>query len=470
MLKIYDKEVFVIELEEFRENAEQMLKNITENPDYKRMVFLLKTAGKIFAAAKLENLDFSLVEQADMYIFSELEEYTYALVCILSKKFPSKPIYFLDGRLSYFPELENKVKRANSVFEIEGASRERCLWVISDGRIYQGIPLDYYTNVDDAECSDLDYRNAMRSPSDYFYHIYSSVQVMKSMLWCSVRESFGEKNRDKVIFLADFSGGSAGLGDYVMFLGIWRRIAKQRGWSFVVNLCHKPNQYLMSESENMWDYFFESMSDMPLDEVYESASVISAHTNGISLTSHGLPYTEHGLYRAMGNPREVIQFMKFNQETRIKIDEWMPEILKTENRVLGVILRGTDFRPEVCKDTASLDKMLKKCRFIMDLYGYSHIFLATEDLEYYEKTKQEFGDQCLAIDQKRAYHDYRIGHKTCAELLAVEDGREFGRKYLAIVQSLANCKALLSNMYNNTTRMAEGLNDSKYEYFEVVTP
>lgn len=26
MLKIYDKEVFVIELEEFRENAEQMLK------------------------------------------------------------------------------------------------------------------------------------------------------------------------------------------------------------------------------------------------------------------------------------------------------------------------------------------------------------------------------------------------------------------------------------------------------------
>lgn len=55
MLKIYDKEVFTLELEEFEANADQILANIAKNPDYEKMVFLLKKAGKIFAATNLMN-------------------------------------------------------------------------------------------------------------------------------------------------------------------------------------------------------------------------------------------------------------------------------------------------------------------------------------------------------------------------------------------------------------------------------
>lgn len=553
MLKIYDKEVFIIELEELLERSLETMRNILKIPNCQGMVFLLKEAGKIIAATNLanfrrnnivfqtfsdnkrvfleardycienqvpydtyfpvldnmgncayllhyvrnkaymsywkdlscglfpkydldnhmENLDYSLVEKADLYIFSEVEEYTYAIVTFINKKYPNKPIYFLDEKISYFPKLKGKAEYIESIYCIaEKTEKNQCLWVISDGRIYEGVPLEFYENNAGEEGPDFLLKNYGKIPSESFFNVYNSINVLYSMCWCSIRESFGCENKNCHIFLADFQGGGSGLGDYIWTIYVWYSIAKKRGWKFAINLCRRPNQYLMSESENMWDYFFEPLSDLPLDEVYRSASVIRASVNHISMIENGrLPYFR---YEAYATTNEVMKHIKFNTDTQNRINELIPEILKKENRVLGVILRGTDYRPEANEIvnrpqmTAQLEQMIDKCKFIMELYEYETLFLATEDLEYFEIMIKEFGRQCLSIDQKRVYYDYHTGYKLCADLLKLENGKEFGRRYLAIVQSLANCKSLLTNVYNNTAWMAKTLNDSKYEYFEVI--
>lgn len=56
MLRIYDEEVFVIDLDEFKTNARQVLENMAENPDWAKMVLLIKKAGEVIAAASF--LDF----------------------------------------------------------------------------------------------------------------------------------------------------------------------------------------------------------------------------------------------------------------------------------------------------------------------------------------------------------------------------------------------------------------------------
>lgn len=56
MLKIYDKEVFIIDMEEFQTDAVQMLENIIENPDYDKMVFLLRKRKKVICAANLQKI------------------------------------------------------------------------------------------------------------------------------------------------------------------------------------------------------------------------------------------------------------------------------------------------------------------------------------------------------------------------------------------------------------------------------
>lgn len=176
---------------------------------------------------------------------------------------------------------------------------------------------------------------------------------------------------------------------------------------------------------------------------------------------------------------DVMKTVRFNKETEEEIKKYMPEVLtrKEDNRVLGVILRGTDYREEANKSrgrviaVAKLEKVVAKCKFIMKLYGYEYLFIATEDSEYFEKMKEEFGDKCLYVDQKRVSHDYEAGgYVACSKLLDIDDGKAFGRRYLTVIQSLANCQALISNMQNGTVWIASRLNGSKYEYIEVVQP
>lgn len=408
------------------------------------------------------NLDYTLVESAGIYVFSELEEYTYAIAMILAKKYPEKSIIFLDERISYFPELVSVAICMKPIDIYEMSGEERYLWVISEGILYEA-----------GNTQDFLQKEKGMLP-EHWINVYNSINVMYSIFWCSIKECFGAKNNNCTILVCEFSNKTAGLADYIKFVFACYSLAKKRKWKFVIDLSHKPNQYLMSETENMWDYFFETLSDIPIEEAYESASVIRTSINGMEFYEWAvLPYYR---IRTWWNSEKVMSNIKFNKETRAEIDKLMPKILKKNNEILGVILRGTDFRKEARewwgkgKRIANIDKVIQKCKFLMELYGYSHIFLATEDSKYFERMKEEFGDRCLSIDQKRVYHDYRKGYKACSELLDLEDGKSFGRRYLAISQSLANCKSLISNTYCGICWIAEGLNNSQYEYFEVVTP
>lgn len=404
----------------------------------------------------IKTLDYSLVDSFDIYVFPEIEEYTYTISKLLSKQYPYKKQYCLDEKIQYFPELMDKVIYMDDLALTNGKilDGEQCLWTTSDGVNHSTITVD-------------------RFPIDYLANIYNSINVLYSIFWCSIVECFGNKNKSSTIYVYDCCAGAAGLVDYIKFTYLNYILAKQYNWKFVVDLSHKPNQYLMSESENMWDYFFEPLSDMSLDEVYESASVIRCSVNSIDLGD--LKINPH-LRNLLPHVANAMKNVKFNRDTKSRIEELMPEVLRKDNGVLGVILRGTDYRAEANRavgrsvKVAGLDKMIAKCKFIMDLYGYQYIFLATEDLEYFEKIKKEFGERCICIDQKRGYHDYRLGYRSCADVLEIENGKDFGRRYLAIIYSLSKCRSLLSNMMNGTTRAAKSLNNLQYEHFEIVNP
>lgn len=549
MLKVYDGEVFVIDLEEFQENARQTLDLVTKNPDWDKMVFLLKKAGSVFAATgltdflknniviktfsdiggdifveardyckenhvsydtyfpvlddvgecvyllhyvenklyrgtatseifwrydldvKAEQLEYSLLDPFEEYVFLEIEEYTYALAMLLAKRYPSKKISFLDRKISYFPELLD-IAIFVSPMEDDIVDRfwgRRCLWITSDGKMV-------YTdeNQEQVRYNQIEEGCVIRPP-EYAVDIYNSVRVLYSIYRCSIIECFGEKNKNSTIFLFDCDTGIEGLGSIVIHTYLNYLYAKRRDWKFVVDLSHKPNQYLGSGSENMWDYFFEPLSDITVEEAYESASVIRCSANHISFVDD-LFLDPNRRREHFMDLNKVMKTIKCNADTEKRLEGSMPGVLKKGIAVLGVLLRGTDFREEACRARgrstwgASLQKMIAKCRFIMDLYGYEYIFLATEDLGYYEKMKEEFGDRCLSIDQKRVSCDYKKEHKWCTELLEVENGKEFGRRYLSIIYSLSKCRSLLTNIETGTAILAMSLNDSQYEYLEIVSP
>ena len=129
----------------------------------------------------IKDLDYTLTDEADTYIFSEIEEYTYITVMLLKKKYPYKPIYFLDEKISYFSELQDLVTYIECGHAYKRFSRERCLWIISDGRMYEGIPMEYYKDNVEREESDFFDGNWNKMPADDFTNVYNSTNVLYSM-------------------------------------------------------------------------------------------------------------------------------------------------------------------------------------------------------------------------------------------------------------------------------------------------
>lgn len=82
-------------------------------------------------------MDYSLVKCADVYIISQLEEYTYTIVLLLLEKYPNKTINMLDKSAEYFPELMELIMYIKPEKIDVGDIRRRfdnkhSMWIISD--------------------------------------------------------------------------------------------------------------------------------------------------------------------------------------------------------------------------------------------------------------------------------------------------------------------------------------------------
>lgn len=526
MLAIYDEEISVIELDGI--DIESVYQNILSNPDYAIMKFLFTKNGKVIGAgalgdfldntvipktfelesdffaearkycienkvryntffpvlnqhgecvwllfymenlvldhswkkgihceefkyydllAEIQELDFTLLEDSETYIFLELEEYTHAIAQLILKKWPEKQVYFQDKKaMQVFGE---KIEYFHSGI-YKSLMGKKYLFITSDGKSHtrENVP----------EC---------------FQCRYSSLTVMESLLWNRKKEHLGNLNQGKTVFILDPRMGDNGLVDIMKYSYTYYLLAKERGWEVVVDYSRKPNQYLNAEGENMWEYFFEPFSPVTLEEANQSDRVIRASANELIIIGRLNPY-----WRYWNNTDDYARFMKeirLNTETQATVDALIPPILQHGNsRVLGVVARGTDYRQENNErlsknlNIVDVDKVIKKAQYMMDIWQCDYIFVATEDKEYFSMFQQVFGERMLSIEQPRVYHDYSMSDVPVSRLLNIKDGKEFGRRYLAVIASLAKCNVLLGNMMNGTWEAALSLNDGKYEWSELV--
>lgn len=112
---------------------------------------------------------------------------------------------------------------------------------------------------------------------------------------------------------------------------------------------------------------------------------------------------------------------------------------------------------------------MQACIHYKDKLGYEKVFLATEDVEYFEMFRKYFGDSLLFVEQERVFYDYKNNpYKEVSDLMNERDGRIAGRDYLAVIESLAQCKALVYNISCGAVQLAECWNDKKYELCKLI--
>lgn len=379
-----------------------------------------------------ENLDYSLLENIDVFVFERVEEYTKALADLILCRFPDKKVTFLDENATLF-------WHKSRVFYV---ADERL--VVEDN---QGTKMYIYSDVGEDKESG--------SVGEYSL-IYNSLQVMQSLCWCRKRVSLGEKNADKTILLIEFSGKNAGMGDIVISVQQYIRLARQRGWYPVVYLTEE-NQYISCEGDNMWDYFFEQPSGISVEEALQSKCVIRGSENNFGV----LPWVANPLC----NMNEALKEKVYFNEKMLKLFlRTMPEQLMHPYKVLGVIARGSDLA-KCTHLKINIKKMIEEVKNTFKK-GYEYIFLATEDKEYQELFYEEFGERLLFIPQKRISHDYeKEEYKYVADLLKIEkeERADWGSKYLLITYCLSKCDALLYSIPCGALRLANLWRDKPYD-------
>ena len=200
--------------------------------------------------------------------------------------------------------------------------------------------------------------------------------------------------------------------NYIVFAGhIY--YALNKGYIPVIDMQNYPNTALAPKllgKENAWEYYFCQPFNISLEEAYNGDNVI--------LSSGGVimpwPYNNVEIFNTQGKFLAQWQMLVKLGLLRVqpKLYEEIMKLRKNlfapEDRVLGVLLRGTDYvarRPAGHPIQPPIEYALTKVIEKLNEWRCNKIFLATEDKNFVQIFKNVFGDICVTIDRQYINYD-----------------------------------------------------------------
>ncbi|MBR4383882.1 MAG: hypothetical protein IKP64_10035, partial [Selenomonadaceae bacterium] len=201
---------------------------------------------------------------------------------------------------------------------------------------------------------------------------------------------------------------------YIIYAG-HIRYALSNGRLPVVDMQNYSNMYLPPEKlgqENSWEYYFEQPLRIGLEQAYSGENVI------LSKAGIVVPCPNDGISFYENRNNELTEWRMLVKLGLLKIKPALQqEILVTreklfspQDRVLGVLLRGTDYlseRPQNHPIPPPIEFAASMVVVKLREWKCNKIFLATEDKNILQIFKNFFGDLCVTFD--REYIDYIPG-------------------------------------------------------------
>lgn len=137
--------------------------------------------------------------------------------------------------------------------------------------------------------------------------------------------------------------------NYNVFAGHIRH-ALSKGWLPVIDMQNYPNAYLAPEllcKENSWEYYFEQPFGLNLNQAYEGENVVLSYGDWVAPTP-AIPDDLNFYYNknnVLTEWRTIIKLglMKIKPQLQQEIDATFEKLFAPDDRILGVLLRGTDY-------------------------------------------------------------------------------------------------------------------------------
>ncbi len=146
-----------------------------------------------------------------------------------------------------------------------------------------------------------------------------------------------------------------------------------------------------------------------------------------------------------------------------------------EEKVLGVMIRGTDYVTSGMtgdRMMASASQMAPLIHEWINKYGFEKVFLATEDEDALEYMRQEFGSLVVALSQERLklsdlrqneiLSDYEKEH---ADGIYEEKLEDTTINYFYALYILSRCDSFICSGRCNGSDIVRSFNDERFSHF-----
>lgn len=207
-------------------------------------------------------------------------------------------------------------------------------------------------------------------------------------------------------------------------------------------------QDIFNGTQNSFEYFFENTSHISINEIYESDLVVHAKKYDTQM------YVEKLSYFVQESELEILADtikanLRFNILGIEEIDKPCSILLK-RGKVLGVHVRGTDFRNEFSRHPVmvTLDEYCDTVKKIFDSGCYDYIFLATDEEKTINKFQDLFDDKLLYFDSLRSKDGTPLHYGNRSE--RQNNSYLLGKEILRDVYMLGNCDGLVAGLSNIT--------------------
>lgn len=282
------------------------------------------------------------------------------------------------------------------------------------------------------------------------------------------RECWGDKFSDKTFYVVRRPNNWGLMSIYVMYLRYFD-YAVRRGWIPVVDMQTASNLYLdEGRSYNAWESFFEQPFGYNLEDIRQAHNIVLSGQFVILADDYLIDFGCLTNARKLEKWRSLAsRYMRLCSQAEEYVGAARLALLsnrRTEDRVLGIYCRGTDYltlKPKNHPIQPQPSEVIDKARVIMKKHDYNFVYLVTEDEDILSQFLAAFGDKLIYLDVKRyiSSSDYIWKDDEMLMRSRVKNGLE----YLASIKLLSECDAFIGGVTGGSSA-AMLMRDRPFEY------